>query len=101
MSAAPGALRIAGEMGIYRAEELKQMLLAAVAAQPALELDLSGVSEFDGAGLQLLLLARDAARAAGGALRLAAPSGAVLDVLALTGLGGSFGAPAPAAGAAP
>jgi anti-anti-sigma factor len=90
-AAAPGVLRLAGELTIYRAEELKRELLAALAATPVLELALDEVSECDSAGLQLLLLARAGAEAAGGALRLRQPSAAVREVLALTGLAAGFG----------
>ncbi|RFP17933.1 anti-sigma factor antagonist [Duganella sp. BJB488] len=76
-------LRIDGEFSIYRAAELKEMVLAAVAQAPRLELDLSAVSELDTAGVQILLLARQAALARGHALRLVDSSAAVQATLAL------------------
>jgi anti-sigma B factor antagonist len=76
-------LRIVGDMGIYRAEALRQSLLDALAADAVLELDLSEVTEFDAAGLQLLIMADRAARAAGGVLRVTACSEAVNAVLQL------------------
>jgi len=60
MSAAP-VLHIEGEFTIFRAMELKPVILA---APPPLEIDLSGVTEMDTAGLQLLILAKRAAVAA-------------------------------------
>lgn len=84
---APSLLRIEGEMTIYRAEELKQTLLAAVAGAQALDLDLAAVTEFDGAGLQLLMLARRTASRAGCPLRLLAVSPALAEVFALLQLG--------------
>jgi anti-sigma B factor antagonist len=91
---APVALQIDGEMTIYRAAELKDVLSgavqSAVAEARALALDLSGVTEFDSAGIQLLLVARREAERQGGALRLVALSPAVREVFALTGLSARF-----------
>jgi len=91
---APVALRIEGEMTIYRAAELKGVLddalAAAVAGAQALILDLSQVTEFDSAGVQLLLVARREAERHGQALRLAACSPAVHEVFGLTGLAARF-----------
>ena len=70
-------LRLNGSLTIYHASEVKAPMLAYHGAS----LDLSGIEEMDGAGLQLLLLGlRDAS------LQLVAASEAVLDVLALSGL---------------
>lgn len=87
------SLRIEGELTIYRAAELKQTLLAAVAEHAELEVDLSQVSEFDSAGLQLLLLAKREAGAAGRTLRLVDHSPAVVEVLDLFDLVAHFGDP--------
>lgn len=78
------ALRLDGELTIYRAAELKTALLLALGrAADTLVLDLSGVSEIDSAGLQLLLLLRAESAAAGRRLQLAAPSEAVQELVAL------------------
>lgn len=99
-----GALRIEGEMSIYRAAELKQALLAPLASGAALDVDLSGVTELDTAGLQVLLLAKKAAEARQCELRLAGHSPAVLEVFELLNLAAYFGdplvIPPPAAGRA-
>jgi len=91
---APVALQIDGEMTIYRAAELKDVLYgalhAAVAEARALTLDLSQVTEFDSAGIQLLLVARREAERQGSALHLVATSPAVREVFALTGLAARF-----------
>ena len=87
------SLRIEGELTIYRAAELKQTLLAAVAEHAELEVDLSQVGEFDSAGLQLLLLAKREAAAAGRTLRLVDHSPAVVEVLDLFDLVAHFGDP--------
>lgn len=82
------AVRIEGEMTIYRALELKEQLLAALAPGGGLELDLSGVTEVDSAGVQLLLAARKTAP-----LRIAERSHAVAEAFATLGLDACFDAP--------
>lgn len=99
-STPPAALRLDGELTIYRAAELKPMLLAPLAPGVTLEVDLAGVTELDTAGLQLLMLAKQTAHAHGGALTLTGHSAAVVDVFELLGIAGWFGDPlviAPAA----
>ena len=81
-------LRIEGELTIYRAMELKPLLFA---QPPVTELDLSGVTEFDSAGLQLLMLAKKMALAQGRPLALVRPSPVVTQVLELLGMAGYFG----------
>jgi anti-anti-sigma factor len=76
-------LRVRGEMSVYRAAELKQLLLDALEQSATLEVDLSEVTEFDSAGLQLLLWARGLANARQGALQIISPSPAVTEVMAL------------------
>jgi anti-sigma B factor antagonist len=80
-------LRLEGEMTIYRAAELKRALVEAVERPGALKLDLSGVTELDTAGLQLLLLAGRTAAASSKRIRLAAHSPAVAEVFGLLRLG--------------
>jgi anti-sigma B factor antagonist len=83
-------LRIEGELSIYRAEELKQALLG----EPSpTEIDLSGVTEIDTAGVQLLMLAKRSAQAAQRELRLVAHSPAVSDVFELLNLSAYFDDP--------
>jgi anti-anti-sigma factor len=82
------ALHITGEMSIFRAAELKAMLLDAPAPT---EVDLSGVTEIDTAGLQLLVLAKRHAQAQGRELRLVGHSAAVTDVFDLLNVAGYFG----------
>ena len=93
MTAAGTTLRIEGDMNIYRAAELKEVLLAPLASASTLEVDLSGVTEIDTSGLQLLMLAKKTAQAAGGELRLTGHSAAVVDVFELLNLGALFGDP--------
>ncbi|HLA29420.1 MAG TPA: STAS domain-containing protein [Pseudomonas sp.] len=86
-------LRIEGEMSIYTAAELKSQLLPHLGLSGELEIDLSQVSELDGAGLQLLLLAKREAARAGATLHLSWHSRAVLEVFDLCNLAGFFGDP--------
>ena len=86
-------LRIEGELTIYRAAELKNTLLAAVAEHDTLDIDLSAVTEFDTAGVQLLLVAKRAATARQHTLRLVGHSAAVIDVFELLDLSSPFGDP--------
>jgi anti-anti-sigma factor len=83
---AASRLAVEGELTIYRAAELHPVLLDAVRTQDAPALDLSGVTEFDCAGLQLLLVARREARRLGKDLPLRGASRAVRDAFALLDL---------------
>ncbi len=82
-------LRIEGELTIFRATELKPILLA-----PTLrEIDLSKVTELDTAGVQLLMLAKKTAQAAQRELRLVAHSPAVIEVFELLNVAAYFDDP--------
>jgi anti-sigma B factor antagonist len=84
-------LRLDGELTIYRAAELKTLLLEALEGAIALELELSGVTEIDSAGVQLLMLAKRHAQSLGRELRLAGHSAAVVEVFELFDLAAFFG----------
>ena len=86
-------VKVSGEMTIYTAAELKQALTPLLYRQQALELDLSGVSEMDSAGLQLLLAAKKTMQQGGYPLHLVMHSHAVLDALELCQLAAFFGDP--------
>ena len=86
-------LHAAGEMTIYSAAELKPTLLGALGQSEEIEIDLSGVSELDTSGAQLLMLMKREAMAAGKGLTLSGHSPAVLEVFEVLGLGGWFGDP--------
>lgn len=83
---AAARLAVEGEMTIYRAAELKPALLDAVRTHDAPALDLANVTEFDCAGLQLLLAARREAARLGKRLALLAPSPAVAEACQLLGV---------------
>ena len=85
-----GALRIEGELTIFRAAELMPQLLASPAPQT---LDLSGVTEIDSAGLQLLMLVNREAGQQGKTLEISGHSPAVQQVLDFCNLVGVFGDP--------
>jgi len=82
-------LRIAGDLTIYTAADLKAELMNHLAQPGELEIDLSEVSEVDSAGLQLLILAKREGRT----MRLTGHSRAVLDVLDICNLAPYFGDP--------
>jgi anti-anti-sigma factor len=81
-------LRIEGELTIFRAMELKPALLP---VPPLTDIDLSGVTDIDTAGVQLLMLAKKTALAEGRTLRLLGHSPAVLDVFELLNVAAYFG----------
>ena len=88
------SLAIEGELTIYRAQEIQQQLVGALSAQPpALDIDLSAVTELDSAGVQLLMAAKRAADAAGFSLSLLAHSEAVVEVFGLFNLAAFFDDP--------
>jgi anti-anti-sigma factor len=79
-----------GELTILTAAEHHRRLRLSLADGVDLHLDLSGVSEIDTAGLQVLLIADRAARQLGAVLTLGEPSPAVRDVLAIPHLDAEF-----------
>jgi len=79
-------LTIDGELGIYRAAELKPQILAHVIDIDEPVLALGNVTEIDAAGLQLLLFARREAASRGKLLRIGSASPAVEEVLHVAGL---------------
>lgn len=86
-----GFLRLEGEITIYQAADLKDTLLAALKGVSMLEIDLQDVTEIDSAGVQLLMMAKREAQAAGGDLRLSRHSPAVLEVFDMLDLAAHFG----------
>ncbi|MBI3772618.1 MAG: STAS domain-containing protein [Gammaproteobacteria bacterium] len=87
-----GQIRIEGEMTIYTALELKNNLMP-VNHSHETEIDLSGVTEIDTAGLQLLMFIRREARKHKSTLRLTAHSPAVIEVIDVCNLASYFGDP--------
>lgn len=94
-------VRLDGELTIYRAQELQQVLrttLEAAADGAALRVDLSAVSEIDSAGVQVLIAARHSATAGGRSLQVEGVSPAVQEVVDLMGLAALLGLRQSAAG---
>ncbi|MBY0453298.1 MAG: STAS domain-containing protein [Burkholderiaceae bacterium] len=89
------ALRISGEFSILTAQELKQYLLDAVirSETPEIKIDLSEVTEFDSAGLQLMVMTKREAERRGKYIRFEPCSATVLDLLALCDLVDYFSKP--------
>ena len=87
-----GRLCAVGEMTIYSAQSMKEQLLPPAAGNNGnLLLDVSGVTELDTCGVQVLLLMQRLANAEQCSMHLVEPSAAVREALALCGLGGWLG----------
>jgi anti-anti-sigma factor len=87
-------LQITGEMTIYRAAELKEYLLQALPRSAGhLDIDLSGVTEMDVAGLQVLMAVKQEAQARQGDLHLMNHSPAVVEVFEILNVAAFFGDP--------
>ncbi len=95
-------LTLSDDLTIYHAVEQKKTLLAGLAAAGDLKLDLAQVSEIDTAGLQLLILLKKEARAAGKRVSIVAHSKAVRSAIEFCNLAAELGDPLvdPAADAA-
>ena len=74
------------ELTIVTAAEHRETLLAALRDGSGVRVELSGISDLDTAGLQVLLLARGEGERLHLPVEFAEPSAAVAEVLALTGL---------------
>jgi anti-anti-sigma regulatory factor len=82
---APAAAAVGGDWNIYRAAELRTQL-AGLVSSGCFDLDLSGVTEFDSSGLQLLAALRASAARAGRPARFLSPSPCVVDTCRTLGL---------------
>ena len=94
MSTTSSCLRIEGELTIYRAAELAEAMKSSLAQVPAggsFEVDLSGVTEMDSAGVQLLIAAKRSTDESGRVLRMAGSSPAVSEVFRTLQLASHFG----------
>ena len=86
-------IELSGEMVVGRAAELRDVLLAALACDGALDVDLAQVTEIDSTGVQLLVAAKLEASARGSSLQFVEHSPTVLEVLDLLDLTAYFGDP--------
>jgi anti-anti-sigma factor len=90
-SAHRASFAIEGELTIYRAADLKVELLDALRKTQVLEVNLSGITELDTAGLQVLMLAKQTAAADKRELHLVQHSPAVVEIFQMLDLGAFFG----------
>ena len=81
------------DMTIYNAATQKQTLIKALMGCERLEIDLSGVSEIDTAGFQLLVLVKREARRLNKQAHIVAHSEAVREVLDFYNMAAAFGDP--------
>lgn len=86
-------VKLEGEMTIFNARPMADRLLSALPECVGIEVDLSGVTEIDSAGLQIMIAAKALAGQAGKPLVFTGHSPAVQDMLDLTDLAGFFGDP--------
>ncbi|MEU0221276.1 STAS domain-containing protein [Streptomyces sp. NPDC006265] len=77
---------LSGEIDHQTAEAMRQALEVADTANPRLVLDMRGVGFMDSTGINILITAHQALTEAGGWLRLAAPTQAVLRTIQIVGL---------------
>jgi len=90
---ASGQLVLAGELTIYDAAQLKELLLGRLHATPSLDVDLSGVTELDSSGVQVMLLVQREAKACEKTLQWLKHSPPVSQVLGLLNLESVLGEP--------
>ena len=86
-------IRVEDELTIYTASEFKQTLIPKLDDAREVVLDLSGVTEMDSAGLQLLLLLKRHAEQQQHEFSIINHSRAVIEILELTELVSHFGDP--------
>jgi anti-sigma B factor antagonist len=82
---------IEGDLTIYRATELKELIFPQIDLADVIEVDLSHVTEIDSAGLQLLIAAKLEAMIRDKQLHYVGHSKPVLEVFDLCDLSGFFG----------
>lgn len=84
------ALRLDGELTVHTAADRRAQVLSALDAGGAIGLDLSGVTEADTAGVQLLLVLRREADLQGRTLEVTGAATALRELLAVAGLDASL-----------
>jgi anti-sigma B factor antagonist len=83
-------VKLAGELTIYTAVEIKAALAEVMVESSEIEVDLSGITEIDTAGLQLMLIVK---RNPGKMVRFVNHPASVLRLVDLANLGGALGDP--------
>jgi anti-anti-sigma regulatory factor len=84
-------LPIEGELTIFRTQALRETIMANIVANDEVEIDLSGITEVDAAGMQLMVASKLEAILRGKTLRYAGHSKTVLEMIDLCDLGSFFG----------
>lgn len=84
---------LSGEIIILHVAEQTPALLNVIAPEHRVDVDLSAVTEIDGAGIQLLLFAKQEAERRQCELAFSSHSDPVLDMIDLFNLGRDFGDP--------
>ena len=87
------ALKLSGDLTIYEATEAWQGLQSRLKKHPDLELDLSGLTNLDTAGVQVLFGLKQLAKEQGHGLPMQHHSEAVLEVFNVLNLANEFGDP--------
>ncbi|MCO8271142.1 STAS domain-containing protein [Actinoplanes sp. TRM 88003] len=82
---------LAGECDLAVRDELHAVLEAAVRSSPLVVVDLGPLQFLDSSGVHGLVAAHLQAQSRGGRITLVNPSGAVADVLDITGVGALLG----------
>lgn len=86
-------LAIQDDITIYSVNEQKNTLYAHLKAAKELQIDLGGVTEIDGAGVQMLMFLKREAKSRNIKLSLTQHSQPVVEVLELLNLSNQFGDP--------
>ena len=86
-------LYMRGDCNIYHAETIKTFLLEILRTPASFDVDLSGVTEIDTAGIQVLMAAKNHAKAHGVELRLLGHSPPVLELIEIYDLAAWLGDP--------
>ncbi len=86
-------LPISGEMTIFKTAELKEQVLPLINEHAQIEIDLSQVTEIDGAGLMLMISIKQEAWQQAKALRYVRHSAAVTEAVDICNLANFFGDP--------
>lgn len=85
--------KVENEMTIYTAADNREKIIALLDKNTDCEIDLSDVSDFDTAGLQLLVMAKQESRKRGHEITIKGHTDAVIDVLDMCNLTAFFGDP--------
>ena len=89
----PVRLTVHGELDRESADDLSREVRMVVSTPPVIELDLTGVTFMDSAGIRCLLTCQSMVERSGGRLVVTQASARVIEVLRITGLLSALGLP--------